>query len=341
MLSGGCGYRQDDGVLHLRLVVPTNVTDDVLSLLEGDAAVTNVVLLPGAARSPSGDVIMADMAREGANAVLECLRGLDIDETGSIAVQTIDVSISQTARRAERAAPGEGADAVIWEEVATRTHDDATLSVTYLLFLTIATMIAAVGVLLDNPILIVGSMVVGPEFGPLAGLCLGIVQRRARFAWRSFLGIVVGFPVAIFVTVVFAWLLDLWDVVDREQLDAERPLTAFIYQPDALSWVVAFLAGIAGMLSLTSAKSGALVGVLISVTTVPAAANVALAIAYADYAEASGSLIQLGINLGSIVLAGCLTLLVQRYVWSRRQLQSRHPPAAEEVYRRVRGSGGS
>jgi uncharacterized hydrophobic protein (TIGR00271 family) len=322
-------------VLHPRLVVPTNVTDDVLSLLEGDAAVTNVVLLPGAARSPAGDVILADVAREGANAVIDCLRGLEVDKTGSIAVENVDVVLSETAREAQRAAPGESADAVVWEEVANRTHDDATLSVTYLLFLTIATMIAAVGVLLDNSILIVGSMVVGPEFGPLAGLCLGIVQRRARFAWRSFLGIVVGFPIAILATVVFAWLLDLWDVVDREQLDAERPLTAFIYQPDALSWVVAFLAGVAGMLSLTSAKSGALVGVLISVTTVPAAANVALGLAYGDVPEARGSLVQLGINLGSIVVAGCLTLIVQQYVWSRRRLQSRHTPAAEDVYRRA------
>ena len=50
-------------------------------------------------------------------------------------------------------------------------------------------------------------------------------------------------------------------------LTGPRPDTAFIYQPDVLSFVVAFLAGVAGMLSLTSAKSGALVGVLISVTT--------------------------------------------------------------------------
>jgi hypothetical protein len=38
--------------------------------------------------------------------------------------------------------------------------------------------------------------------------------------------------------------------------------------------------GVAGVLALTSAKSGALVGVLISVTTGPAAANAAVALAY-------------------------------------------------------------
>lgn len=60
----------------------------------------------------------------------------------------------------------------------------------------------------------------------------------------------------------------------------ERPLTDFIWRPDALSWVVGFLGGVAGILSLASAKAGTLVGVLISVTTVPAAANVAVALAY-------------------------------------------------------------
>ncbi|MET0915285.1 MAG: DUF389 domain-containing protein [Jiangellaceae bacterium] len=37
------------------------------------------------------------------------------------------------------------------------------------------------------------------------------------------------------------------------------------------------MAGIAGILSLTAAKSGALIGVLISVTTVPAAGRSAVA----------------------------------------------------------------
>lgn len=69
---------------------------------------------------------------------------------------------------------------------------------------------------------------------------------------------------------------------------------------------------IAGILALTSAKSGALVGVLISVTTVPAAANAAVALAYWVPSEAIGSGVQLMINLASITVAGVLTLLVQR-----------------------------
>ena len=83
---------------------------------------------------------------------------------------------------------------------------------------------------------------------------------------------------------------------------------------------MAFVAGIAGILSLTSAKSGALVGVLISVTTIPAAANIGVAAAYGDAHEALGAAAQLGINLVALVLAGVLTLSLQRrfYVARRR-----------------------
>ena len=82
------------------------------------------------------------------------------------------------------------------------------------------------------------------------------------------------------------------------------------------------------MLSLTSKKSGSLVGVLISVTTVPAAANVAVAGAYGVWDEAGGSAIQLIINVCAIVLAGLLTLAVQQLGWWNLARRSRRRPAA-------------
>ncbi|HEX6919241.1 MAG TPA: DUF389 domain-containing protein [Actinomycetes bacterium] len=311
-------------MLHLRLIVPAEHSEAVDSCLADAPGVTNVVCLRGAAVDPAGDLVICDVARESASAVIEQLRGLGLDRAGSIAVEEVDVSLSRAAREAERRAPGFGTDAVVWEEVEARTTEESTLSVTYLVFMSVAMMIAGVGLLLDQPILIVGAMVVGPEFGPLAGLCVGIVQRRSTEAKRSLAALLAGFPVGMAVTMLFTWGLTAAGLLDRSMLVTDRPMTEFIYKPDALSFVVAFLAGVAGMLSLTSAKSGALVGVLISVTTVPAASNVAVATAYGVFREAAGSALQLGINLGGIALAGTLTLLVQRQVW--RQVQERRSP---------------
>jgi len=73
------------------------------------------------------------------------------------------------------------------------------------------------------------------------------------------------------------------------------------------------------MLSLTTAKSSVLIGVLISVTTIPAAANVGVSLAYEDWSTLRGSLGQLVLNLIVIIVAGTLTLAVQRAVWLRRR----------------------
>ena len=134
----------------------------------------------------------------------------------------------------------------------------------------VATMIAGIGMMLDQPILIVGAMAVGPEFGPLVALCIGIVTRRRRPATGALGTLVLGFAVGMAATVILTWILTAGGLLNESMLIAERPLTSFIWKPDALSWIVGFLAGVAGMLALTSAKSGALVGVLISVTTIPA-----------------------------------------------------------------------
>ncbi|WP_432094641.1 DUF389 domain-containing protein [Streptomyces sp. bgisy100] len=306
-------------MLHLRLIVPADRTDDVVALLERTVGTAHLAVLTGAARDPAGDMVLCDVAREAADELLGALRGLDIHATGSISLENIDLSLSERADRAEEEAPGEGADAVLWEHLEDATHEESTLSATYLAFLTVATMIAACGVVLDNAVLIVGAMAVGPEFGPLAGVCTAVVQRAPRLAWRSLVALLLGFAVAMVLTTGFSLLMDGLGLFHSSDVTGERPNTDFIWQPDAFSFVVAVLAGIAGTLSLTSSKSGALVGVAISVTTVPAAANAAVALSYGQYAQARGSSEQLLLNLAGIVVAGTLTLIVQKALWARQR----------------------
>ncbi|MFM9588897.1 DUF389 domain-containing protein [Streptomyces scabiei] len=304
-------------MLHLRLITPSGRTDEVVRLIEDTVGTTHLVVMADAARDPAGDVVMCDVAREAGDELIGALRALDLDRTGSIAVENIDLSLSERADKAEKDAPGEAADAVLWEHLTDATHEESTLSVTYVAFITLATMIAACGVVLDNAVLIVGAMAVGPEFGPLAGISTSIVQRHPRLALRSLIALLVGFAAAMAVTVAFSLFMDALGYFTEAKLEADRPNTAFVYAPDAFSFIVAVLAGIAGTLSLTSAKSGALVGVAISVTTVPAAANAAVALAYGDTKQTAGSTEQLLLNLLGIVLAGTLTLLLQKWLWSR------------------------
>ncbi len=309
-------------MLHLRLITPPGTTDDVVRLIEETVGTTHLVVLPGCARNPSGDVVLCDVAREAGDVLLAGLKKLGIDRSGSIAVEDIDLSLSRRADRAEEEAPGESADAVLWEHLVEETHEESTLSVTYLAFITLATMIAACGVVLDNAVLIVGAMAVGPEFGPLAGISTAVVRRAPRLALRSLVALLAGFAVAMAVTVGFSLFMDSLGLFSAEKLHGDRPNTGFVYAPDWFSFVVAVLAGMAGTLSLTSAKSGALIGVAISVTTVPAAANAAVALSYGDTAQTWGSTEQLLLNLLGIIVAGTLTLLAQKWFWARQRART-------------------
>ncbi|MFE3582503.1 DUF389 domain-containing protein [Streptomyces vinaceus] len=315
-------------MLHLRLITPADRTEAVVSAIESTVGTTHLVVLPGAARDPRGDLVLCDVAREAGDELLNGLRELGIERDGSIAVENIDLSLSRRADAAEEEAPGEAADAVLWEQLTEATHEESTLTITYTAFMILATMIAACGVVLDNAILIVGAMAVGPEFGPLAGVCTGVVQRRPRLALRSLTALLIGFAVAIIATTLFSLGMDAIGQFHRSMLDSPRPNTGFIWQPDPFSFVVSLLAGIAGVLSLTSAKSGALVGVAISVTTVPAGANAAVALSYGEFAQMWGSAEQLLLNLGGIMLAGVLTLYGQKALWAtQRGRWARQPKA--------------
>src|SRR5215211_7184986 len=306
-------------MVHLRIVVPSYQAEHTLDLLYNTPSVCNVIYLERAAHRPEGDVVLCDVAREDASVVISDLRELNIDIEGSIAIEDVDSQISAAALAAEKAASGLPSDAVVWEEVESRTSEEVELSASFLGFMVLAMLIAGVGILTDQLILIIGAMIVGPEFGPIAGLCVSAVERRRELFKRSLRALAIGFPLGITITFLFTLLVDASGRLPDEFSQGSHPFTQFIASPDGWSFIVAYLAGMAGVLSLTSSKSGALIGVLISVTTIPSAANIGVAAALGDWHEWVGAMEQLSLNLAAILLAGIGTLFVQRRLYIRRR----------------------
>ncbi len=304
-------------MLHLRVICPPRRTGAVRDLLLAERGATHVVVLPGVAVQPAGDVVEADIAREAADDLLSRLCGLGIDHQGGITLETIDTALSDAADAAEEAAPGDPNDAVIWDEVVARTGEDSRLSVSFQVFLTIACLLAAIGAVTDSPVTVVGAMVLGPEFGPLAAVAVGAVLRRGDLVRRGGLALAVGFPLAMGITAVASLAFDATGLLSTRTLD-HLDQVAFIYDVGPFSLIVALLAGAAGMLSLTSAKSAPLVGVFISVTTVPAAAFASVATVEGRWREAGQSALQLVINLAGIALAAVVVLALSRRARARR-----------------------
>lgn len=304
-------------LVHLRLTVPTELSGVVRGLLVNHDATTNLVVHRGVCLDPAGDLVECDVAREVASEMLDELRHLGLGEVGGIVVSTPSATPFAAARRLERLAPGDPDDAVIWTQVLESAEKFSRPTVTYHVFLLLATILAGIAVITDSPVLVVGAMVVGPEFGAVAALATGLVFGSWHLVGRSLRLLVLGFAFAILTVAAMAWLAHQGGVITDEMVTRPRPLTGFIWHPDRWSVVVAVVAGAAGVLALSTDKAAAMVGVFISVTTVPAAGNLALAIAVWSGDEMRGSAAQLAVNLTCMVGSGALTLLAHRLFWHR------------------------
>lgn len=303
--------------MHLRISVPASLADDVVAALADDPAVSSLTRVPGASIKPRGDVVEADVAREATNDVVDRLKALDAHELGTVSIERVGAWMSQSGYDAARLAPGSSADSVVWADVAHRAYEESELNWTYATFMTLATLIAGIAIVLDSQVLVIGAMVLGPEFGPIAALGVALVRRRDTLFRLAARTLVLGFVLAIAATTVAALVGRALGWVQESAVTADRPATAFIYTPDKWSFIVAVIAAAAGVLSLTSARVGGLSGVFISVTTVPAAGNIALGLAFGVGDEIVGSTLQLVVNISGMVLAGWFTLAVQQAVWSR------------------------
>lgn len=302
-------------MLHIELSVPTALTNKVIAMVSDDAAVSSVAVIRGASLKPRGDLIKIDVAREAADELIAALRRLGVAKEGAIRVEEIETYLSMPALEAERRSPGFGSDAVVWPQVGKRAYADSELNFTYLGFMVLATVLAAIAIVLDSPILTIGAMVLGPEFGVISALGVALVLKRPHLLRMSAVTLVTGFAVAIliaFACSVVARAIGWVTIGDLKQ----HPDTEFIYSPDRWSFIVAVLAAIAGILSLTSARTSGMAGVFISVTTIPAAGNIALAAAFAEWGEVRGSALQLVVNIAGMTFAGFLTLWTQRTLWT-------------------------
>ena len=204
---------------------------------------------------------------------------------------------------------------MIWESVAAAADDGSVPTVSYLVFLVLAVVLAAIAVITDSAILVIGAMVVGPEFSAVAAAAAGLVLGRWAMVGRSLALLALSFAFAVAVVVVLALVARATGLLTADLVTAPRPNTGFIWHPDAWSFIVALVAGAAGALALAIEKSATMVGVFISVTTVPAAGNLALGVAVWDGGEILGSLAQLGANISGMVISGTLLLLFVKLCW--------------------------
>lgn len=309
-------------MLHVRLVSPESRTGRVAEALSVASGVRNVVIEAGAAHRPDGDAVQFDVRDDAANLILATLREIGLYRSGGVCVDRVDATLREGYGGRGRRGALRSETAPVWEMVDAVIRAGQTYVPSFYILLVTAGLIATVGLVTNSQVLIVAAMVVGPEYNAIMGVAAGISRSDAGAVRDSLLALLWGFLAAIVASLLFGLALRASGKTPAPFLAGVRPVADFINSPDVFSVIVAVLAGIVGVVSLTQARANALIGVFISITTIPAAASLGVSMAYLSWAEAGGSALQLLINVLLLIVVGAAGLTTQRWIWRRHAL---HP----------------
>ena len=304
-------------MLHVRVVSPQELTPRLVTALTGEPGVRNLVVLAGAARRPEGDALNFDLTDESANPVLRQLRRLDLSTRGSVTVSQVNVTFDDPRNATQMRRYARREQIPVWAVVEGTIRANATYPPSFYVLLVVAGLIAAVGILTNSQILVVGAMVVGPEYFAIIAAALGCSKRDGPLVQEALTALSRGFLAAVIVTFLFALAIRGAGVAPAAFLNGARPVAELINSPNVFSVIVAVLAGVVGVVSLTESRANALIGVFISVTTIPAAASIGVSVAFSSWHAAAGSLFQLLLNVVILIAVGAGGLSAQRALWHR------------------------
>ncbi len=302
-------------MIRLEVYGESEAMATVARQLDGNDDVSRVRLAD--AMRPGHAVVAATVDPRAADELLESLRRLGIP----------DADVSLTRVEVLGRSSGKAAEAgLVWEDVLGMAARNSRPIARYLAFMLAAGVIASYGVVDYNEILIVGAMAISPDLLPITAIGVGLVDRRLRLAGRALVTLAVGMGFATIAAAASAFVQDAFGWLPSDfNIDATVLGDLTFVNDETI--VVALAAGVAGMLALeTRASSG--VGVAVSVTTIPAAAYLGIAVGLGENGKILGAFAVLATNVVMLVIAASATLVVQRLLVRRAAAKRRLEAAA-------------
>jgi uncharacterized hydrophobic protein (TIGR00271 family) len=295
-------------VLRLRLAVEEHRANTVTEALEGTGGVYRIVAL-SPERAGTGVVLAADVMPSVADQVVELIRDWEVEDADYLLTRQDVVAPNPPHGRLA------GGEEFAWIEVMGEARTHSRPLGRYLALMAVAAVLAAIGVITDNPILIVGAMAVSPDLLPVCAACVGFVARRRPLVRRALVTLLLGIALTWAVAAGVAWGLQATGILTADFQVHDSALHG-LAKIDYSTVLVALAAGVAAMLSFETRAASA-VGVAISVTTIPASALFGVSLGLGEVRVSWGASGVLAVNVALLLLSGTLTLAVQRWLTSR------------------------
>jgi uncharacterized hydrophobic protein (TIGR00271 family) len=297
-------------VIRLEAFGESEAMAAVAQFLDHHSEVSKVRLVD--AVRPAHAVVIASVRPRAVDAVLDDLKRVGLP-SAAVALTREDVL-----GRSSGTADGE----LVWEDVLGMAVRSSRPIARYLALMFAAGIIACYGVVEYNVILIIGAMAISPDLLPISAIGVGLVDRRISLAWNAFVTLVLGLGVAAAAAAVSARAQHGLGVIPAK-FDIDSTVLGSLTTVGHETIAVALAAGVAGMLALESRASSG-VGVAVSVTTIPAAAYLGVALGLAEHGKAFGALGVLGTNVAMLVVGSSATLVLQRLFAQRASAKRRH-----------------
>jgi len=206
-----------------------------------------------------------------------------------------------------------GFDPLTRPEITSKARDMSQDPTSFLAMIVLSAVIAAAGLLIDSPAVVVGSMVIAPIVGPVltatVGATVGDRQMLLDSLWLQAVGLVFAVGgAALFAAAVF------FGGASPSTLDiTSLNLVGVRMSPGLLAAVVGLAAGAAGAFGLTTKGPTSLIGVMIAAALIPTAATTGIAVVWGEPLVAVGSLLQLVMTVILINLGAFFVLIAMGY----------------------------
>ncbi len=187
------------------------------------------------------------------------------------------------------------------EELEERLRWDSKLSSSFVITVLLSALVAALGLMKDNPAVVIGAMVIAPLLSPNMTLALGTTLGNVRLIREALTSNLAGLGL----TLSFAILIGLFFPFDHDSREiTSRTVVSY---SDVL---LALASGVAGAIAVTSGISAALVGVMVAVALMPPLVVSGLLLGTGEWALAQHAILLTAINVIAVNLAavGTFTL---------------------------------
>jgi uncharacterized hydrophobic protein (TIGR00341 family) len=260
-----------DDIFHIRILVKSEDASDVLDFLEkrfSSRKEFQIVILPVEASIPRIE------------------EKTDKDEEKTDAHDTKKKKASK----------------VIREELYEDIVETAKPSAIYIAMVVLSSVVAAIGILRNNPAIVIGAMVIAPLLGPNVALALATTLADVNLARKALLSLGMGIAAAAVISIAWGYMA---------KVDIHIPGMSARTIVGFGDITLALASGCAGVLSFTSGAAASLVGVMVAVALLPPLVTSGLLFGSGHLTQSLGALLILMTNIICINLSGILTFLVQ------------------------------